>query len=100
MVKRSGVVSIACNFSLGLLVLIIAATSAHAQSADLVLCDRIAADPADPDKPADIKGTAEIAQSDIATAIKFCRKSRRHHRAARFTSLAAPTQPIGNCRKP
>jgi uncharacterized protein len=48
-------------------------SSAHAQSADLVLCDRLAADPADPDKPADVKGTADIAQSDIATAIKFCK---------------------------
>jgi TPR repeat protein len=46
---------------------------ARAQSADLVLCDRIAADPADPDKPADIRGAATIAGSDIATAIKFCR---------------------------
>ena len=27
--------------------------AARAQSADLVLCDRIAADPADPDKPSD-----------------------------------------------
>jgi uncharacterized protein len=48
-------------------------SSAYAQSADLVLCDRIAADPADPDKPADVKGTSEIAQADIATAIKFCK---------------------------
>jgi TPR repeat protein len=46
---------------------------AHAQSADLVLCDRLAADPADPDKPADVKGTADIAGSDVATAIKFCK---------------------------
>jgi len=46
---------------------------ARAQSADLVLCDRIAADPADPDKPADVKGTPSIAPSDIATAIKFCK---------------------------
>lgn len=45
----------------------------NAQSADLVLCDRLAADPADPDKPADIKGTPDVAPSDIATAIKFCR---------------------------
>ena len=44
-----------------------------AQSADLVLCDRLAADPADPDKPADIKGTPDVAPSDIATAIKYCR---------------------------
>jgi uncharacterized protein len=47
--------------------------SAHAQSADLVLCDRVAADPADPDKPADVTGAAAIKPSDIATAIKFCR---------------------------
>jgi uncharacterized protein len=46
---------------------------ARDQSADLVLCDRIAADPTDPDKPADVKGVAEIAPSDVATAIKFCR---------------------------
>ena len=56
-------------------------SSANAQSADLVLCDRLAADPTDPDKPADVQGTADIAPSDIATAIKFCKvaaaKSRR-----------------------
>jgi uncharacterized protein len=45
----------------------------RAQSADLVLCDRLAADPADPDKPADVKGTPDVAPSDIATAIKYCR---------------------------
>lgn len=84
MLKRSSLISIVCNFSIGLLVLIIAATSAHAQSADLVLCDRIAADPADPDKPADIKGTAEIAQSDIATAIKFCKIASASSRRALY----------------
>jgi TPR repeat protein len=47
--------------------------SSHAQSADLVLCDRLAADPADPDKPADVKGMPEIAAADIATAIRFCK---------------------------
>jgi TPR repeat protein len=45
----------------------------RAQSADLVLCDRLAADPADPDKPADVKGSPDVAPSDVATAIKFCR---------------------------
>jgi len=45
----------------------------RAQSADVVLCDRLAADPADPDKPAGVKGADTIAASDIATAIKFCR---------------------------
>src|SRR5258705_5877928 len=43
-----------------------------AQSADLVLCDRLAADPSDPDKPADVKGTSDVAPSDVATAIKYC----------------------------
>jgi TPR repeat protein len=45
----------------------------NAQSADLVLCDRLAADPTDPDKPADVKGTPDVAPSDVATAIKYCR---------------------------
>ena len=46
-----------------------------------MLCDRVAADPIDPDKPADVRGTTEIAAGDVATAIKFCKiastKSRR-----------------------
>src|SRR6202011_2821329 len=53
--------------------LAMAAALARVQSADLVLCDRVAADPSDPDKPADVKGTRDIAPSDVATAIKFCR---------------------------
>jgi TPR repeat protein len=57
---------------------------AHAQSADLVLCDRLAADPADPDKPADVKGTAEIAPSDVATAIKFCKTASGSSRRALY----------------
>jgi len=73
--KRSGVFTTACAFSIWLLAPTIASvdSAAKAQSADLVLCDRLAADPADPDKPADLKGAHEIAQADIATAIKFCR---------------------------
>ena len=75
MIKRSGAVSIAYSFGIGLLALTITSLDSptHAQSADLVLCDRLAADPADPDKPTDVKGTSDIAQSDVATAIKFCR---------------------------
>jgi TPR repeat protein len=69
----------------GLLVLTAAAAfaPAHAQpahpaaraapSADLVLCDRLAADPSDPDKPADIKGTAAIGPSDVPLALKYCK---------------------------
>ena len=69
---------------------------AHAQSADLVLCDRLAADPADPDKPADVKGTAAIAASDIAMAIKFCRVASGSSRRAMYQlgrALAANRQP-------
>lgn len=54
------------------------------QSADLVLCDRIAADPNDPDKPADVKGSPEIAKSDIATAIKFCKIASASSRRAMY----------------
>ena len=72
----------------GLLIVAVAAAlawdPAHAQSADLVLCDRVAADPADPDKPADAKGVAEIAASDIATAIKFCKSAASSSRRAMY----------------
>jgi len=57
---------------------------AHAQSADLVLCDRVAADPSDPDKPADVKGSADIAASDIATAIKYCKNAASSSRRAMY----------------
>lgn len=66
---------------LSALAVVVPSSAAHAQSAELVLCDRIAADPTDPDKPADVRGTADIAANDVATAIKFCKlasgKSRR-----------------------
>jgi len=62
----------------------LAPSLAHAQSADLVLCDRVAADPSDPDKPADVKGIPEIASSDIATAIKFCRQAANGSRRALY----------------
>lgn len=57
---------------------------AHAQSAELVLCDRIAADPSDPDKPADVKGVTDIASADIPTAIKFCKKAAPGSRRAMY----------------
>lgn len=59
-------------------------SSALAQSADLVLCDRLAADPADPDKPADVKGATAIDPADIATAIKFCRIASADSRRALY----------------
>ena len=57
---------------------------AHSQSADLVLCDRLASDPADPDRPKDFKGVSEIAASDIATAIKFCKIASASSRRALY----------------
>jgi len=60
------------------------AVPAHAQSADLVLCDRLAADPADPDKPADVKGVPEVAAADIPTAIKFCKVAGNLSRRAMY----------------
>jgi TPR repeat protein len=64
--------------------LALAHSPAHAQSADLVLCDRIAADPADPDKPADVRGVRDIAPSDIATAIRFCKVASSSSRRALY----------------
>jgi uncharacterized protein len=63
---------------------IAAPASTHAQSADLVLCDRVAADPSDPDKPADAKGVPDIASADIATAIKFCKNAANSSRRAMY----------------
>jgi TPR repeat protein len=68
-------------FGLGLLALSVFVAPVHGQSADQVLCDRIAADPADPDKPADVKGVTTVAPSDVPIALKYCKaaasKSRR-----------------------
>src|SRR5216684_4671099 len=61
-----------------------APTLVRAQSADLVLCDRLAADPADPDKPADVKGVPDVAPSDVATAIKYCRVASGSSRRALY----------------
>ena len=63
---------------------LIDSSAANAQSADLVLCDRLAADPADPDKPADVRGTPDVAPSDIATAIRFCRTAAGSSRRALY----------------
>jgi TPR repeat protein len=70
----------------GMMMLVVAAVQApaHAQSADLVLCDRVAADPTDPDKPADIKGAVAIAPSDVAIAIRYCKTAASSSRRAMF----------------
>ncbi|HET9686962.1 MAG TPA: tetratricopeptide repeat protein, partial [Pseudolabrys sp.] len=84
MTRQSRVVSIASGLGLCLASLVAVPFSAYAQSADLVLCDRIAADPSDPDKPTDVKGAAEIALSDIPTAIKFCKTASATSRRALY----------------
>jgi len=85
MMKRFGAVSIACSLGIGVALGLAAPRSgAHAQSADLVLCDRIAADPTDPDKPADVKGANDVAASDVATAIKFCKAASAASRRALY----------------
>lgn len=66
------------------LVMLSSGGRAHAQSADLVLCDRLAADPADPDKPADTKGVINIAAGDVSTAIKFCKQASGASRRAMY----------------
>ena len=86
MTRRFRTVWVACSVGICLLPLAITVlpSATHAQSADLVLCDRLAADPTDPDKPADVKGAPEIAPSDIATAIKFCRVASTGSRRALY----------------
>jgi uncharacterized protein len=86
MMKRSGVVAAACSLFIGLLVQVCvgAFSPAQAQSAAFALCDRVAADPTDPDKPADVKGTDTIAPGDVATAIKFCKAASATSRRAMY----------------
>lgn len=83
---RSAAVSIAPSLVGILLVLAIAGASrpAYAQSADLVLCDRVAADPTDPDRPTNIPGVAQIAPSDIPIAVKYCRAAAASSRRALY----------------
>jgi TPR repeat protein len=81
---RSRPVSYACAIGLASLAAAAPTSAARAQSADLVLCDRLAADAADPDKPADVKGVPEIAPADIATAIKFCKNASAKSSRAMF----------------
>lgn len=79
--KRSNAVAQCFFTSVVTLTMLSVSHAAYAQSADLVLCDRVAADPADPDKPADVKGVASVAASDVSTAIKFCKQASGSRRA-------------------
>jgi len=86
MVQRSRVTSAVygCGMALAVLAGGVSGGPAQGQSADLVLCDRIAADPADPDKPAGVKGVTEITASDVETAIKFCKVASASSRRALY----------------
>jgi TPR repeat protein len=69
---------------LGVLALTALQSPAAAQTADLALCDRVAADPTDPDKPKDVRGANDIAPADIATALKFCKSAAAKSRRALY----------------
>jgi uncharacterized protein len=84
MTARTGAAWRASVIGLAALAVVAAPSSGHTQSADLVLCDRVAADAADPDKPADVKGVADIAAADVATAIKFCKVAAAGSRRAMY----------------
>ena len=84
MTKQSAAISFICCVGAVATALSFAPLWADAQSADLVLCDRVAADPTDLDKPADVKGVAVIATSDIAIAIKFCKIASANSRRALY----------------
>src|SRR5262245_12313071 len=84
MLSRSAAIPTLCLLGSSLLALDMSSVQTAAQSADLVLCDRVAADPSDPDKPANVPGVREIAPSDIGIAIKFCRTASGSSRRALY----------------
>jgi TPR repeat protein len=112
MMKRSHAHSLAATIRFAIAASLIAAastfansSSVKAQSADLALCDRLAADPSDPDKPSDVKGTPVVAPSDVAAAIKYCKLSANSSRRAlyqlgrAYVSLNQVPEAIGAWRK-
>src|SRR5664279_4266066 len=81
MTKRS--FKISTRIAMSVAIVAVYSCMAHAQSADAVLCDRLAAYPSDPDKPTDARGVARIAPDDVATAIKFCKLAAASAKASR-----------------
>jgi uncharacterized protein len=82
--RRSRAIAAAHGVFIGVAAALSIHSAARAQSADLVLCDRIAADPADPDKPAYVKGVLSIEPLDIPLALKFCRLASSRSRRALY----------------
>jgi uncharacterized protein len=66
--KRTGVVVVAVGIAAAM-----GTAAALAQSSDGATCDRLAAYPDDPDKPAGVAGNYEIPRDEIATALKACK---------------------------
>jgi uncharacterized protein len=105
--RRSAAAAIVCGF--GVAVPALTGASIHSlardQSADLVLCDRVAADPTDPDKPAEVTGVPQIAAADVATAIRFCKTAAVGSRRAlyelgrAYAAGGQPAEAIGAYRK-
>jgi uncharacterized protein len=82
MTKRP--LSVLVAFGVAALAATLMSSPARSQSADLVLCDRLAADPADPDKPANVTGVDHVMPADVATAIKFCKIASSGSRRAAY----------------
>jgi len=59
--------------ALSLAALLCPVLPAVAAPTDTATCDRLAAHPTDADKPADVKGSLEIADADIPAALKACK---------------------------
>ncbi|MBR0716437.1 tetratricopeptide repeat protein [Bradyrhizobium liaoningense] len=68
---------LACRLTIGLVLAVPLCLGqeirANAAPADIAACDRLAAHPTDPDKPAEVKGVIAIAGSDIPAAVKACK---------------------------
>jgi TPR repeat protein len=83
--KRPGNIHLLCASGIAMLFGALAFSHlAKAASADLVLCDRVAADPGDPDKPASIKGVGQIDPNDVAIAIQYCKSAAGSARRALY----------------
>ncbi len=82
------VASMIDRLSLGWIATVVVATvtltePASAAATDIATCDRLAAHPEDPDKPADIKGAYDIPRQDIREALVACKAAAADPKAPR-----------------
>jgi uncharacterized protein len=79
MTKTIALISITKPFSIFSSATLIAAAvlvgmpAAHAATDNIAVCDRLAAHPDDKDKPSDVKGSYDIAKTDVAKALRACK---------------------------